>query len=211
MRGLINMLKNIHETKPKHRGVKVKYKYVKLAFLLILIPYLMGCNIKPQDQWPVIAYEEIDANFTVVMTIPEDFPIPFFSIAKDSVDMTIGIRSYNANQGWDVKVVLEDIIVHTTDWADLSAPIDGISNLGTSETYRIENVIGEYKGGNPPQGISEIKLYFTPCWLPLSFNDWFQGTVKVDRYEYYYVLIIEDMGGLTDSWEFVIVSTLVIA
>lgn len=211
MRGLINKLKKVHETKPKHRGVKVNYKFLKLAFLLILIPFLMGCNIKPEDQWPVIVNENIDANFTVIMTIPEALPIPFLTIAKDTVDMTIDIRSYNANQGWDVKVVLEDIIVYATDWGDLTLPIDSIGKLGITETYRIENVIGNYISGNPPQGITEIKLYFTPSWLPLSFNDWIQGTIKVDRYEYYYILIIEDMGGLTDSWEFVIVSTLVIA
>lgn len=189
----------------------MNYKFMKLAFLLILIPFLMGCNIKPDDKWPVIVSDTIDANFTVIMTIPEDFPIPFFTISKDTVDMTIGIRTYNANQGWDVKIILENIIKHSTDWENLATPIDYVSNLGLSETLRLDNITGEYISGNPPQGITEIRFYFTPGWLPLTYNDWIQGTTMVDRYEYFYVLIIEDMGGLTDSWEFIIVSTLIIA
>lgn len=188
----------------------MNYKLMKLAFLLILIPFLMGCNIKPEDKWPYIEYEVVDADFTVIMTIPEDFPVPFLSISKDYVDMTIGIRSYNANQGFDIKVILEDVIVYATDWADLAAPVDLITHLGLTETFNIENVVGEYIDGNPPQGTSEIKFYFTPEWLPQSYNDWIQGTVKVDRYEYFYVFIVEDMGGLTDSWDFIIVSILII-
>lgn len=188
----------------------MNYKFMKLAFLLILIPFLMGCNIKPEDKWPVIVSDNVDANFTVVMTIPEDFPVPFFTIGKDTVDMTIGIRTFNANQGWNVKIILEDVIVYATDWADLTLPIDSVGNLGVTETLRLERIVGDYISGNPPQGITEIRFYFTPSWLPLTYNDWIQGTVKVDRYEYFYVLIIEDMGGLTDSFEFIIVSTLVI-
>lgn len=174
----------------------MKYTIARFAFVLILIPFLLGCELKPEDKWPVIAGEAVDANFTITVTIIEDMGIMQFSVVKDHIDMTLDIRSYNANQGYDVKVILTDIV-----------KCPG-GSLGMTETARFEDLIGTYIDGKPPQGVSRIGFSVYPGWFPLSLTDWFDGVNITSSYTYYYIVIIEDMDGRTDSWEFQIRSTL---
>lgn len=179
-----------------HRGGKVRYTIARFAFVLILIPLLLGCELKPEDKWPVIAGEAVNADFTIKLTMSEDLGIMQFSVAKDHVDVTLDIRSYNANQGYDVKVILTDIV-----------KCPG-GSLGMTGTARFEDLIGTYIDGKPPQGVSRIGFTFYPPWFPLSLADWFDGVNITNGYTYFFIVIIEDMDGRTDSWEFQVSCTL---
>jgi hypothetical protein len=56
-------------------------------FLLILIPFIMGCELKPEDKWPVIVGQVLDADFTVKVTIVEELGLAQFKVAKEWVDV----------------------------------------------------------------------------------------------------------------------------
>jgi hypothetical protein len=79
---------------------------------------------------------------------------------------------------------------------------------GSATAETMDGMVGEYIEGSPPQGVTEIKFSFKPEWFPTTYGDWVNGTVVSDKYVYYFVVIIEDMEGRTDSWDFSVTSTL---
>ncbi|MCX6646499.1 MAG: hypothetical protein NTY09_09100 [bacterium] len=187
----------------------MKYQIAIFALLIILIPLLTGCELKPEDHWPVLTAETVSADFTINVTLIEELGIIQFQVANDHADLDLDIRSYNANQGWDVKVILQSIDKYSTNWAIPTSPTSyGESLPMDPSTTRFENIIGEYIDGKPPQGTSRIKFSVYPGWFPTTFEDWVQGSTITDSYVYNYMVIIEDMDGRTDSWEFSISSTL---
>jgi len=169
---------------------------------------LTGCELTPEDQWPVIAAEAVDANFTITVTQNQELGIVLFRVGKDSFDLTLDVMSYNANQGFDVNLVLKSIDKYATDYAGSDLVSQGGPFMTESSTTRYADVIGEYISGTPPQGIARIVVTNSPPWFPTSFGDWVSGTSITDKYVYNYIVTIQDMDGRTDSWEFSITSAL---
>lgn len=187
----------------------MKYQIAIFALLIILLPLVTGCELKPEDQWPVIAGQTLSANFTINVSQSAELGIIQFKVARDFFDLSLDIRSFNANQGFDVKLILQSIDWYFTDYSNPNLPMSYGATLPMEPgTTRFENLFGEYIGGTPPQGTTRIKFTVFPGWFPTTFADWVSGTAIIDKYVYNYIVIIEDMDGRTDSWEFFITSTL---
>ena len=187
---------------------KVKYKIAGFVLILIIVPLLMGCELTPEDKWPVLVDEIVDADFTVSVTEIEDLGLLQFKVVKERVDLTLDIRTFNANQGFKVEIILQDIQQNFTDYTNPTAPVSYSALMGFIETFKRVSVTGEYIDGSPPQGVTELTLYFTPSWFPVTFTDWINGAIITDSYIYYFLVIIEDMDGRTDSFEFQLTSRL---
>jgi hypothetical protein len=180
----------------------MKYPIARYGLLILLIPFLISCQMKPEDKWPVITSHTVTADFTI--TAKNVSGIFQFTVKDRSADLKFQIRTYNANQGWKTKVILEGVDRYIGG-SVVSLPITELSALdGLTGTYVTNS-------GHPPQGVVELSLTFEPNYFPLTLDEWFNGTTLTNQYIYHYRLIVEDMGGRTDTITFNIVSTLSIS
>jgi hypothetical protein len=217
----------------------VRYQTLFIGLLILLTSFLLSCSndpLQPEDKYPVVTDYNWVANLNVkVTTTPAGW---LLTIPDRMVKMTVRVRTYNANQQFTAHVVLErvtryfEVIDMLTGLAYEGAEDYPFDNFGTpvdepiddphgdpTETIDWDGLVGAYvkDSGAPPQGIVEIKWFFLPKWLPLFTSDWYfidptgryaKGT---ERYEYLFKVIMEDMGGRTDTFSFPIGSTLLIS
>ena len=192
-----------------------------LALVLILVPFLASCEIRPEDKWPNITDHEVTADFDVTLELLEQIGVPTLKIPNREVELTIDLVTYHMNQGFTVKIFLYEVAQVITYYED-NLPGDTTSGvLPVSEVHRRDNVIGsDIGGGHPPQGTTQLSLKYTPCFFPDALGDWIsysisdQGGFQInwitDRYIYYYRVIVEDAEGRSDTFTYQIISELII-
>lgn len=192
-----------------------------LALVLILIPFLASCEFRPEDKWPNITTHEVTANFDVTLEILEAIGAPRLTIPDRNVDLSIDIVTYHMNQEWTVKVFLYNVNQVVTFY-ESNLPSGTVHNsLPISETHRLDQVNGSViGGGHPPQGTTRLSLAYTPDFFPTALSDWIMYTITdegklqieyiVDRYIYYYRVIVEDSEGRSDTFHYSIISELII-
>jgi hypothetical protein len=197
--------------------VKVKYTFLKIGLLLILTTLLvglLGCNIQAEDQWPVITTWGADANYAVSAKIDANTGIPIITWpASWFTNMTVDVRTYNANQAFKATIILTSIESEGVTLA--TGDITGSTLLvgDFTEPFVIDRMQGSYvaDSGNPPQGITELKFGFVPRFIPDSIGAWYDGTHLTLRYILSFKIIIEDAGGRTDTINLAVDSNLKIS
>jgi hypothetical protein len=198
----------------------VKRLIAGLALVLIVVPFLVSCEIRPEDKWPNITTYAVTANFDVKLEILKAIGAPRLTIPDREVDLSIDIVTYNANQKFTVKIFLYDVIQQVT-YYEANLPTDTVYfALPITETHRIDQVTGSYLGGgHPPQGKTQLNLFYTPGFFPTELADWINydvigGMIQInwitDRYIYYYRVIVEDAEGRSDTFAYSVISELII-
>lgn len=214
----------------------MKYQTLFIGLLILMIPFLMGCNdlVQPDDKYPVITNWNINPTSLYVTVVgPPDYVLPHIIPVPNPprVDVTVDIRTYNANQQFTAKVVIERLtreLVYEdpasptgTTWFEEDYPFDQFGmpvdnpiddpHGDPTETFIWDGLIGTYvaNSGAPPQGVVEIKFFFEPSYFPVFLSDWifthpdYPGlTVQVNRYKYNFKVILEDAGGRSDTFKF---------
>ena len=216
----------------------MRYQTLFIGLLILLTSFLFSCSndpLQPEDRYPVVTnWAVIPTNLDInVDTTPLGY---LLTIPDRSLKVTVNIRTYNANQQFTAHVILErmtrdfEIIDMVTGAVEEGAEDYPFDKFGTptdepindphgdpTEQIDWDGLIGTYvaNSGTPPQGVVEIKFFFIPKYLPMWSSDWYvtSGTlVKVtSHYEYNFKVIMEDMGGRTDSFDIPIGSTLIIS
>jgi hypothetical protein len=205
----------------------VKYSITRYALILLLVPLFIlnvGCEITPEDQWPVITSWDVSANYDVTLTIVKPYGIPQLTVPDRNIKITVDVRTYNASQAWDARIFLESVDQVYTQYENNLPGSQYQTTLPVTENYRIEGVAGDYvaNSGKPPQGVVELVLNWAPQFFPLSVNDWLiystdqtTGGLVVDkisdRYVYRFRVILFDQGGRSDSFTFDVYSILKVA
>lgn len=210
----------------------MRYPIAKFGLLVFLIPLLMSCNIEPEDKWPVITDWSADCDLNVHVTAITPFGFEW-NIPKERVDVKVKVRTYNANQGFKVTVILERLrreFTYGGEEGDEDYPFDMFQTPvdnpiddphgDPTEVIVFDNLAGTYvpNSGKPPQGVTELSFFFYPNWTPYFVRDWYvpadpvAGTADffVFSYVYRWKVIVEDSGGRSDWFTFTKESTLVI-
>jgi len=198
----------------------VKYQLIRFALVLLLIPLVMGCQITPEDKWPLITCWEVTADFDVTLTIEQTLGIPQLKIPDRTIALTIDVQSFNANQGFDITIFLERVDKQYTEFAGSLPGGSDTESLPITEIFHESPVFGTYLSGRSPQGVTELKLTLYPCFFPLSVSDWidyntdpdtgaYLGLNSIsDRFIYLFRVVVKDQGGRSDSFTFDVYSNL---
>ncbi len=199
----------------------MKYQLIGFALVILLIPLVMGCQITPEDKWPLITHWETTANFDVTLKLGEALGIPQLTIPDRTIGLTIDVQSFNANQGFDVTIFLERIDRGYTVYNQAMMPGDSFQqSLPITEIFHEGPVFGTYLSGNSPQGVTELVMTVYPDYFPLSISDWIdyetnpdtgalEGINSVtDRFIYLFRVVVKDQGGRSDSFTFDVYSNL---
>ncbi len=204
------------------RGVKVRYPIARLALILVLVPFLLSCEITPEDKWPEIVDTEINANLNVTLELLEGFGIPQIKVPNRQIEAKVTVRTYHGNQPWTVHVVLDGVRVDKTFYEGLIPTQTLQYAVPVTETFLWENYTGSYLGGgHPPQGNVLLTLTFEPDYFPVYLSDWISFDIDPDtggltinwindRYYYDFVVIIEDAEKRSDTFDFTLISELII-
>lgn len=203
----------------RDRGVKVRFRFAILGLIILLIPFVVGCEVGPEDKWPVVVGWTIESNLDVAAEQSEDFGIISLKLGSDTVKTTIQVRTYNVNQDFKFTFLLERLSSSTTEYAG-GFPTDTIiADKTFSEFYTIEHQKGTFKSGKQPQGIVEFALSFKPQFNFESIGNWLNtvddpelGTIfyVTDYYDFRYRVIVEDADGRTASFYFDVTSKLLV-
>lgn len=190
-----------------------------LALVLILIPFIASCEIRPEDKWPNITTHEVAANFDVTLEILEAIGAPRLTIPDRTVDLSIDIVTYHTNQKFTVKIFLYEV-VQTVTFYESNLPTNTVCvSLPITEVHRADEVTGTVLGGgHPPQGKTQLRLFYTPDFFPTALSDWISYSITdkiqinwiTDRYTYNYRVIVEDAEGRSDTFDYSIISQLII-
>jgi len=183
----------------------VRYTILIVGLLLLLVPLLVGCELKPEDQWPVIAGWQVTANLDCAAKLDKKTNIVTLTLpASTAINLKIDVRTYNANQAFKVTVINQSL---RRDFMTGEPPeyfpfywTQGDPTVpSTLDWIHAGYVTGS---GRPPQGLAEITLGYSPAF-PTSLSDWWLGgTTVVNRYSWSFLVIVEDAGGRTDTFEF---------
>jgi len=200
----------------------VKYKTARYALFLsvfILIPWLIGCEsvIEPQDKWPVITDWELEYAYDVTLKLDKKTYFPKELILPDDYNtyLTMNVRTYHTGQAFTYKLILERVIGDITE-LDLvnGAFYTSVEGLLITETARIDHVLGTYVAGSghPPQGVTELSVFWEPGWFPTSLPYWYEttpnGIILHNRYVWNYTGVLEDADGRSDTFSFNLIANL---
>lgn len=211
------------------RGEKVKNLIKQILLLIVIMPILVSCNIQPEDKWPVITDWKCTGDLDVVFFTSDSIGIPQVSIANPRISVEVKVRTYNVNQDFTAKIVLErlrweffeihpetgDILSFEEDYPfdsmamTFDNPIDDPHGDPT-EIIEIKGIKGTYvaNSGQPPWGETRLSFFFEPVWRPTLPIDWVGIDTKTQlqyttlRYVFLFKVIIQDAGGRTDSFKF---------
>jgi hypothetical protein len=174
----------------------------------------LGCETKPEDRWPVITTWSVTADLTVSASIDTTSGLITVTPPDSKVKIHTVIRTFNANQQFTAKVVLQNVVKDYSNIYPDGTVISETSVLTLSSLATWDGIVGTYVAGSgqPPQGEVTIDLFVVPSFIPLSINDWYVKTPTFTElttlYTYNFLVIMEDMGGRTDTFDFTVYSTL---
>ena len=199
----------------------------KIALVLLVLPLIMlvntGCNDEwfPEDQWPLITHWEHSENLTVNVDLIKPYGIPQLKIPNRQIDMIIDVRSFHAEQPYNVWIFLQHVEQDITFYSNNLPAYSTKNLLGITETHYEERIYPSYviDSGTPPQGIGQMELFFTPEYFPLTLSEWIGFSINpdtgatlidyvVDRYVYEFRVVVEDQDGRSDTFEFDVISEL---
>ena len=70
----------------------MRHQFVLVGLLLLLIPYLLGCEVKPEDKWPVVTTFEIQADLDVHVKIDKNSDALYFRLDESRIVESEEIR-----------------------------------------------------------------------------------------------------------------------
>jgi len=178
----------------------------------------MGCQITPEDKWPVIVGKTTPNNITVTMELGGILGI-IVNIPDFTFEIKTNVRTYHANQDFTVRIWLMEVVEYYTPYLD-NLPLGTQCRSQPSDwSYAWSPVEGRYISGTPPQGIVELAV--KPDWVPVpgSVADWVEYerdpdtnalTLKsvTQKYVYHFRVLVEDAAGRSDSFTFEWTATL---
>jgi hypothetical protein len=194
--------------------VKVKHKILYITLLLLVLPSAWSCNVQPPDKWPTIVGTDVTADLDVHYTI-DALGIVTVNVPDPTITIKVDVRTYNMNQGFKITTIMQN----ASNEFVVIAPEGIYSGAGSStdfnQTWVGENMSGTYvqDSGEPPQGTTEITYTIMPDRLPTLYQDWFAtvngSPMQVTRYVFHFIVLIQDAGGRSDTFDFELQSKLV--
>jgi hypothetical protein len=192
--------------------------------------FQIGCQFEPEDKWPVIVTWDVSANLNIKCS--RKGGVITLKVPDSKVDVFVDVRTFNANQQFTVKTLLQRVRkeytvyypgVYVSKFVDLppdelTTPTDDPLDdpfTDPTEPFVWDGLVGTYQAGSghPPQGVTQLKYFFYPAWLPLYATAWYwtedRYPALANRYVYLFEVIIEDAGGRTDTFDFTLSSTLI--
>jgi hypothetical protein len=198
----------------------VRLKFALVGLLIPLIALLSSCNVGPPDKWPDIITWNLAYNYDTTLSF-NDAGLPTFSQIDPTADVNIQVRTFNVNQDFRISLSLDRAEEFVQVFDGNLIPIGSTTRVyQLNERHIVNPAIGTYVpgSGHPPQGITELGLFFEPELVGkerlLVIQDPFTGSVQsielTMKLTMYYTIIVEDLDGRTDSFEANFVSDTII-
>lgn len=194
------------------RGAKVRHKIAYMVLLLVIVPILGGCEITPDDKWPVIVTYATPDGVICTLKIEETLRIPYIEYTLPELIVETDVRTYHSTQDFTVKIWQTEIS-QTMTLYEKGLPVGTVCVvMPTDLRYEYDHVKGEYISGDPPQGIVRLKLCLGDFPVPGSVTDWVDYELVEEvglvlesityQYVYHYRYMLEDAEGRTDTFTF---------
>jgi hypothetical protein len=172
---------------------------------------VLGCQIEPEDKWPVVVGYETPAGITVTLKTVEVIGA-VIEVPDFTFEVTSQVRTYNANQDFTITLFLTDVAeIYTPYVGGLPMASQAVSHPSDLQCTS-DHVHGTYLSGTAPQGIVELVTSPEAIPVPGSVADWVHYYKNEEnkvvllsitqQYAYHFRYIVEDAEGRSDSFTF---------